>query len=168
MRLISLFLVLLSTPAFADDRPAPSLETRSDDLGTPYWAFGVDVDAVGIAFGDYQIGLDLALGRHHGVLVRPGWRRSGGHGPMLGLAYHVWPLGRGLDGLGFGPVADVAWIRSDKRVDVSLGGEVAYRYVWKGLLMGLSAGVAKQWSFANQRSDEWIPLIRVQLGWVWS
>ena len=160
--------LLVSQPAFADDPPPPSLETRSDDLGTPYWAYGVEVDAVGIAFGDYQLGLDLALGRHHGVLVRPGWRRSNGHGPMLGLAYHVWPLGRGLDGLGFGPAFDVAWIRSEDRIEISLGGEVAYRYAWKGLLLGVSAGLAKEWRFSDQRRSGLIPLIRIQLGWAWS
>jgi len=87
---------------------------------------------------------------------------------MLGLGYHVWPLGRGLDGLGLRPVADVAWIRSDDRVELSVGGEVAYRYAWKGLLLGVSAGLAKQWTFADQRSGSLIPLIRAQLGWAWN
>ncbi len=160
--------MLLSIPASAQDADAPSLETRGDDLGRPWWALGASADAVAVALGDYQLRIDVGFGRHHGLAVSPGWRRDGDNGPMLGLAYAVWPLGQGLHGLSIEATGQVAWLPHTKRVDLSFGGEIGYRYVWKGLLLGVSAGVKRQFRFANQRTRRFLPVVRLLLGWAWS
>ncbi len=166
----ALLLLAMALPvtAFAQDASAPSLEARSDDLGRPWWAFGVSADAVGVAFGDYQLRVDVGLGRYHGIAVAPGWRRDGDHGPMLGLSYAVWPLGRGLHGLSIEATGQVAWMPQTDRVDLSFGGEVGYRYVWKALLLGASAGVQRRFRFAGQRTRKTLPVVRLLLGWAWN
>lgn len=163
-----LLVVVLPTAAAAQDADAPSLEARTDDLGRPWWALGVSADAVGVAFGDYQLRVDIGLGRYHGIGVAPGWRRDGDHGPMLGLAYALWPLGRGLHGLSLEATGQVAWLPQADRVDLSFGGELGYRYVWKGLLLGVAAGAQRRFRFGGQRSRKTLPVVRVLLGWAWS
>ncbi|MEM9068255.1 MAG: hypothetical protein AAGE52_07100 [Myxococcota bacterium] len=169
--MLRIFLVLavlnVTLDTQAQDTAAPSLEVSSDDLGKPWWAYGASADAVGAAFGDYQLRLDLGLSRHHGIALSPGWRRDGDHGPMLGVAYSVWPMGRGLHGLALSVTGDVAWIRGADRVDLALGGEVGYQYVWDGLLLGVAVGAERTWRFEGQRARSIAPIVRVQLGWAW-
>ncbi len=161
--------VLSAQTDSALDAEPPSLEARSDDLGTPWWSLGTSVDLVGAVFGQYAVRFHIGISRHHGVVLSPGWRRDKGHGPMLGVAYEVWPLGEGLHGLGIVVEAIAAWIPGERdRVDLSIGADLAYRYVWSGVQLGVAGGAARHWHFRSDLREKWRPVVRMTLGWAWS
>ena len=162
-------------PARADappeDAPAPSLETRTDTAARPWVAWATSVDAVGAVLGDYAVRLDVGLKRFTGVAVSPGWRRAEGrHGPLLKLRWALQPMGRGVDGLGVELLAEAAWMPSENgpdRVELGLGAELAYRWVWEGVLLGGALGARRRWRWEGERSAAWLPSVRVWLGFGW-
>jgi hypothetical protein len=162
--------LLLGRPAaFAEDAPAPSLSV-SHDSGPPRPAFGVTADPVAIATGRYGVQLEALFGGAHGFWVAPAW--AWGSGLSLELAYHIWPLARGLSGPFLGPLGGAVLGPSPRGWEAAwLGGEAGYQHVWSGLALGLAVGVVARWEAegTRQRGQPAAGLrVRLALGWAWS
>lgn len=156
--------------ARAPEAPAPSLESRIDQRVEPWTGHALTVDAVGIVFGEYDLRIDVGLARWVGVGLVPGWRRrSGLHGPSLGVTLEAWPLGRGLDGLALGVEVQTAWLPSDPdRGLFTMGAYAAYRHVWRGIVAGIGVG-ARHERGIGRTSQELArglsPRVSVWVGW---
>jgi len=163
-------LAALSPELASADAAAPSLEVRSDP-DRPYTAFGASADAVGVAFGAYELRLDLAFSRYAAVTLTPGWHRmDGAQGPSLGAQLAILPMGRGVDGVVLSAGIEGRHLSSGdaRRFDLGVSAELGYLYTWKGFLLGAAAGVRWRQRFGPQRGAGFEPIVRVLAGWSWS
>ncbi len=163
--MISVVFALLgpSVPARADDEAAPSLAVRTDRRA-PWTAHRVGGDLLGIAWGRYRLDGQIGVGRHHGARVELGWQRGEGRGPLLGLGYELWPMGRGVDGLFFA-VGGRARVVLEGPERVQAFAELGYRHVWRGATIGASVGAAHRWTFGNDTGRRWLPVGSISVGW---
>jgi hypothetical protein len=170
------FLVLLSvaSPALGQSSPAspdadaPSQALRSDPA-PPVPKIALTADPLAIYFGRYGFSFELAPRRLHSLWISPAWAHAGPReGLSLELGWHIWPLGRGLDGLFLGPVAGIATSRGPgRRLALRGGAEAGYQAVWGALAVGLAVGVDYAW---QRRGDELSrgPSLRVRLSFGWA
>ena len=166
--LTSASLLALPSEATADDPPPPDLEVRTDRRA-PWTAYRVGGDLLGIAWNRYRLDLEIGLGRYHGLRLEAGWKRGAARGPLTGLAYELWPQGRGVDGLfmALGGRAHVVLESQEEsghsRVDAFA--ELGYRHVWRGATIGVSLGVAHRWAVRGARERRILPVGSIGLGW---
>ena len=142
---------------------APDLRVRTDRRA-PWTAYRVGADLLGIAFDRYVLDAEISFGRYHGGRLELGWQRGAGRGPLAGLAYEVWPQGRGVDGVYMAAGGRVAFalVRA-WRVDGLL--EVGYRHQWRGATIGASIGVAHRWTLEANGSTVVVPIGSIGVGW---
>lgn len=163
--MISVCFALLGSSAevLADDEPAPSLAVRTDRRA-PWTAHRVGGDLLGIGWGRYRLDAQIGLGRYHGPRIELGWKRGGERGPLLGLGYELWPMGRGVDGLFF-VVGGRARIVLQGPERVQAFAELGYRHEWRGATLGLSLGAAHRWLLGTNGGSRWFPVGSISVGW---
>lgn len=154
----------------ADAEP-PSQAVRTD-APVPYPALAVALDPVGVAFGTYGVHFEAAPHGAHGIWLAPAWvRRARVRGFALEAGYHLWLLGRGLDGLFVGPFgALVLGVPAGEAVaEARIGAEAGYQHVWGPVVLGVGVGATRVWRFASRaRGSRVAARIRAVLGWVWT
>lgn len=152
----------LAAPAAAADPEAPALSVRTDRRA-PWSAHRVGVDLLGLAWQRYRLDAQIGLARHHGARVELGWARGDARGPLVGLGYELWPMGRGVDGLFFavGGRLGVA-LEGPERADAFM--ELGYRFLWRGATIGASLGAAHRWTLGND-AQRWLPVGAIEVGW---
>ncbi len=147
---------------------APPLSLASDPE-PPYWAIAATTDAVGPFFGDFTLEVDVAIGRAHSLFVRPRYfdaYGSGGIGAEIG--YRLHPLAEGLARL-FLDIAIGAGALDFETPQATLwaGADVGWRFVWGGLVLGVSGGVCVGMTVDGQDEIAIAPRIRAELGYAW-
>jgi len=162
---ISILCVLLSAslPAAAEDSEAPSLAVRTDRRA-PWSAHRVGGDLLGLGWKRYRLDAQIGVARHHGPRVELGWARGEQAGPLLGLGYELWPMGRGVDGVFFAVGGRLAVVLGGpERVDAFA--ELGYRHLWRGATIGASLGAAHRWTLDDNEGRRWIPVGSISVGW---
>lgn len=152
-----------SAPVRAENDSAPSLAVRTDRRA-PWTAHRVGGDLLGIGWSRYRLDAQIGIARHHGARIELGWKRGEERGPLLGLGYELWPMGRGVDGLflAVGGRARVAFGGPERLLAF---GELGYRHVWRGATIGVSLGAAHRWTMGANRSGRWVPVGSIGVGW---
>ena len=156
-----LSITLLPNHAHAD-ATAPDLEVRTDPHD-PWLRYRIGGDLLGIAWHRYMLDLEVGLGRHHGPRLEAGWKHGENRGPMVGLGYEVWPLGRGVTSffIGVGGRVNIA-LESPRSFDAY--GELGYRHYWRGATIGASLGAVHRWAWSLQERAV-APMGRITVGW---
>ncbi len=152
----------------AADTHAPS-QALDSDPSSPVPRIALTVDPLALYFGSYGLSVEFAPRRYQSVWISPAWARSGvREGLALELGWHLWPQGRGLDGIFLGPIAGVGTSRgAGRQLSVRGGAELGYQAVWGALSMGLAVGVDYDW----RRQDEEVrsgATLRVRLAFGWA
>lgn len=150
------------------DAAAPSQDLSSDPA-PPVPRIALTADPLGLYLGHYGFGLELAPSRWHSLWLAPAWTRSGEErGLGLELGYHLWLLGRGLDGPFVGAVAAAGTSRVATRPFALRGGaEAGYQAAWGNVALGLAVGV----EYHVRRVDDQIergPALRLRLAFGWA
>ncbi|MBO6935796.1 MAG: hypothetical protein JJ863_12500 [Deltaproteobacteria bacterium] len=142
---------------------APSLAVRTDRRA-PWSAHRVGGDLLGLAWKRVRLDAQIGVGRHHGARLELGWDRGELDGPLVGLGYELWPMGRGVDGLFFvvGGRLSVA-LEGPERADAFA--EIGYRHLWRGATIGASLGAAHRWTLETNGTRRWLPVGSISVGW---
>jgi len=147
---------------------APS-QALGSDPSPPVARIALSADPLAIYLGSYGFSMEYAPSRSQSLWLSPAWAKSGAReGLSLELAWHVWILGRGLDGPFLGPVAGIGTARgAGHPLQVRAGAEVGYQAVWGGLALGLGLGVDYDWRRRGDEVDRG-PSLRVRLAFGWA
>lgn len=161
---ISIFCAVLGTavPSSADAE-TPSLAVRTDRRA-PWTAHRIGADLLGLVWQRYRIDGQIGVGRYHGARIELGWDRGEQRGPLVGLGYELWPMGRGVDGLFF-TVGGRLGVALDGPERADAFAELGYRHVWRGATIGASLGAAHRWTLGDNRRQRWLPVGSVSVGW---
>lgn len=149
----------------AQDRPPPSqvLEPDPDHLHLRY---ALLTDPLGPVFERYALRGALALSRAHGVSAATLWdAREGGDRLGLEVAYHLWPQGLGLEGVGLGALFGASVERGGGALLAWCGIEAQLALVWEGLAVVIAGGVERVLQPSTDARFD--PRARLSFGYAW-
>jgi len=121
-------------------------------------------DLLGLGWRRVRLDAQIGVARHHGARIELGWDRGEAAGPLLGLGYELWPMGRGVDGLFFVVGGRLA-IALDGPERADAFAELGYRHLWRGATIGASLGAAHRWTLDDNQGRRWLPVGSITVGW---
>lgn len=146
------------------DLEAPALSTRSEpEVSWPrLW---VAIDALSSAFNRYRLVGAVGIKRFVGVRLDATWRRGQRHRFGVGTGVELWPMGRGTDGVLVVASGRVVFDGHERGGFVQGGLELGYRWIWRGLAMGLTIGAVSRTTFGDLVSTRFAPTAEATVGW---
>ena len=160
-----------ATPALAQSgaETAAASQELGSDPDVAAWDIALTTDLLGPVFGSYGVRVEVAPTRWLSLAASPAWQTTDtASGLALVLSAHLWPLGRGLDGLFVGPNVSAARLESNgsAQIVVGAGAEAGWQIVWGGLAVAVSGQIG--WAAQTDGAASGLTLgARVALGWAW-
>jgi len=150
----------------AMDAPAPTLAVRTDGA-VPVPTFGVTTDAIGPFFGVFSARFEIALAPAHAISLLPSYVTAGGVG--LDVGYHLWPLGRGLEALFFGPSVGIASASTSfgSSTVAAASIDAGWQFVWAGIAITPGAAVSYVRDVESDQGGTLAWRLTMSLGYAW-